>query len=133
MPRARPAAARRADRAPNSRCGERRKEAAGALAERIGRLARPRQLALKARLRTRALAGARWHPAQGGAGGARALRGPLVFARGPCTLAASTFRGRGMNTQSSAPSHPFQAEVAELLRLMVHAVYAEQIGRASCR
>jgi molecular chaperone HtpG len=31
-----------------------------------------------------------------------------------------------MNTQSSAPSHPFQAEVAELLRLMVHAVYAER-------
>src|SRR5262249_12399227 len=53
-------------------------------------------------------------------------RGPLVFARGPCTLAASTFRGRGMNTQSSAPSHPFQAEVAELLRLMGHAVYAER-------
>jgi molecular chaperone HtpG len=31
-----------------------------------------------------------------------------------------------MNTPSPAPSHPFQAEVAELLRLMVHAVYAER-------
>src|SRR6202521_4331921 len=41
--------------------------------------------------------------------------------------AISGARARRMSTEapSIAQSHPFQAEVAELLRLMVHAVYSE--------
>src|SRR5947209_9062436 len=47
---------------------------------------------------------------------------PLYPARYPFSIRAS-----GMTTQADtvAETHPFQAEVSELLRLMVHAVYSE--------
>src|SRR5712692_6057737 len=56
------------------------------------------------------------------------LRGPPgSSAVRPLPMNSNRTRASNMNAEAEtiAQTHPFQAEVAELLRLMVHAVYSE--------
>src|SRR6266853_522244 len=75
-------------------------------------------------------AGPRISSATAGGGGMNPAA-PTPLRKRRCPLYRGRFhpiaRARGMSTEapSVAQSHPFQAEVAELLRLMVHAVYSE--------
>src|SRR5262245_9033558 len=56
----------------------------------------------------------------------RALaQAPMAAISGPEINAIAGVSGMSTEAETVAQTHPFQAEVAELLRLMVHSVYSE--------
>src|SRR5215469_6437430 len=52
-------------------------------------------------------------------------QGPMAAISNPESISIAEVSGMSAEAETAAQTHPFQAEVAELLRLMVHSVYSE--------